>query len=208
VRNLVAAFYYTEHLRLSMRYLYVFVFAARLFWRTKPILDTHCTGERSEYKSRVPTKSCSHVTSDAARASIHISRRAMFVLLCRPDPAETPGDAPAMRVHRKDLPAQRIHQNASRRFLPPRPAVTTKSIQPPRRSSRAVVLESARQTAPRSYREDCVSPWPSGSTGRRLRWVARYIRRRPRQFASGWGRFLSVLGTTSCSSLPRFMYCK
>ena len=42
----------------------------------------------------------------------------MLVLLCRPDPAETPGDTPAMRVHRKNLPAQRIHQNAARRFLP------------------------------------------------------------------------------------------
>ena len=42
----------------------------------------------------------------------------MFVLLCRPDPAETPGDTPAMRVHRKNLSSQRIHQNASRRFLP------------------------------------------------------------------------------------------
>ena len=41
----------------------------------------------------------------------------MLVLLCRPDPAETPGDTPAMRVHRKNLPAQRIHQNAARRFL-------------------------------------------------------------------------------------------
>ena len=41
----------------------------------------------------------------------------MLVFLRRPDPAETTGDAPAMRVHGKDLPAQRIHQNATRHFL-------------------------------------------------------------------------------------------
>ena len=49
--------------------------------------------------------------------AIHIARRAMLVFLCRPDPAETPGDAPAMRVHGEYLPAQRIHQNAARHFF-------------------------------------------------------------------------------------------
>ena len=41
----------------------------------------------------------------------------MFVFLRRPDPAETAGDAPAMRVHGKDLTPQRIHHHAARHFF-------------------------------------------------------------------------------------------
>ena len=54
---------------------------------------------------------------DFGLQAIHVARRAMLVLLRRPDPAEAPGDAPAVRVHRKNLPAQRIHQHAARGFL-------------------------------------------------------------------------------------------
>lgn len=49
--------------------------------------------------------------------AIHVARRAVLVFLCRPDPAEAAGDSPAMRIYRENLPAQRIHQNASRNFL-------------------------------------------------------------------------------------------
>ncbi len=41
----------------------------------------------------------------------------MFIFLRRPDPAEPPGDAPAMGVHRENLPVQRVHQNAARHFF-------------------------------------------------------------------------------------------
>jgi len=49
--------------------------------------------------------------------AIHVARRAVFVFLRRPDPAEAAGDSPAMRIHGENVPAQRIHQNAARHFL-------------------------------------------------------------------------------------------
>lgn len=48
---------------------------------------------------------------------IHVARRAVPIFLRRPDPAQPPGDPPAMGIDRENLPVQRIHQNASRHFL-------------------------------------------------------------------------------------------
>ena len=41
----------------------------------------------------------------------------MPIFLRWPDPSQPPGDAPAVRVDRKNLPIQRVHQDTARNFF-------------------------------------------------------------------------------------------
>jgi len=54
-------------------------------------------------RNHVHVQRVAKLRGDFGLQAVHVARRAMPVFLCRPDPAQPPSDAPAMRVHRENL---------------------------------------------------------------------------------------------------------